>query len=231
MRPNQAAQAPPLPHASRWDRGLYLLDQALARLTGSRCRLLKYYVVSQPVGAGLLPARRGDSIAVREIFAGDPLLEALGRPASVIASRYAQGARCLAATKDDQFAGCIWFVVGPYEEDEVRCRFEPLPQGERAWDFDVFIAEVFRGSLVFPKLWTEASKLMQQLGVGKTLSRISAFKPESLAAHSRLGARPIARCVFLKLWRAEIALLRGGNGPLLALSMSARGRPVMRLIT
>ncbi len=231
MRQNPAAPAPSTPPAASVDRWIYLADQLLSRPTGGRCRLLKYYVVAQPVAAGLLPGRRGDSIAVTEVFAGDPLLEALGRPAAVIRDRYAQGARCLAASKDGRFAGCIWFVVGPYEEDEVRCRFEPLPLGQRAWDFDVFIAEPFRGTLVFPKLWTETAKLMQTLGVQQTLSRISAFKPESLAAHARLGARVIAQASFLKLWGLEIALMRDGNGRRLGLSIRPAGRPVMRLET
>jgi hypothetical protein len=229
MRQMQAAPAPSQSFASKWDRWLYLVDQALSRPTRGHCRLLKYYIVTQPVGGGLLPGRRGDSIAVKEVLAGDPLLQALGRPENVIRDRYGQGARCLAAIKDGQFAGCIWFVVGPYEEDEVRCRFEPLPMGRRAWDFDVFIAESFRGTLVFPKLWTETSKLMQSLGVEQTVSRISAFKPESLAAHGRLGARVVARAMFLKLWPLQIALMRGGKGPRMAVSIGSAGRPVLQL--
>jgi hypothetical protein len=209
------------------DRALYFVDRLLARTTGGRARLFKYYIVAQPVATGLLPGRRGDSIAVREVFAGDPALAEFDRPAAVIASRFGQGARCLVATKAGRIVGCIWFVAGGYEEDEVRCRFEPLPRGRRAWDFDVFIHPDFRGSLVFPKLWSEAGARMRQANIEQTLSRISAFKPESLLAHARLGARVLARCAILKLGRWELFV--STQRPRIAFSGGAAGRPVLEI--
>lgn len=229
MHQNLPRQAPTAAFSITLDRALYLLDRLLTRLTGGRCRLFKYYIVAQPVAAGLLPGRRGDSIAVREVFAGDPVLANFARPPEVLLNRFAQGARCLVASKAERVVGFIWFVVGGYEEDEVRCRFEPLPRDRRAWDFDVFVHEDSRGTLVFPKLWSEAGARMREARIDQTLSRISAFKPESLLAHARLGARVIARCVFLKLGRTEVAWMT--LPPRFAFSTSDANRPVLQLPT
>lgn len=221
-------QPGPLPKALPLrDRALYLVDRLLTRATRGRARLFKYYIVAQPVAPGLLPGRRGDSIAVREVCEGDPVLAELGRPREVIAARFAQGARCLVAAKAGRTAGFLWFVVGGYEEDEIRCRFEPLPRDRRAWDFDVFIHPDFRGTLVFSKLWSEASRHMREAQVEQTVSRISAFKPESLLAHGRLGARLLGRCTVLRIGRWE--LFAASLPPRLALSGGPRARPVLEI--
>lgn len=211
------------------DRVLYLVDRLLNLATRGGCRLLKYYIVSQPVGATrLLPGRRGDSIQIREVQAGSPLLAGFDRPAAVIADRFAQGARCLLASKADRVAGFIWFLIGTgYEEDEVHCRFEPLPAARRAWDFDVYIHPEFRGGLVFLKLWSAASEHMHAAGVEFSLSRISAYKSESLHAHGRLGARALARCIFLKLWAWQ--LMWSSVAPRFASTTGRSTRPVLRL--
>jgi hypothetical protein len=212
----------------RLDRFLYFLDRFLSRSSRERCRLFVYYIVAQPVARReLLPARRGASIQIREVLPGDPLLGGFERRTEILERRFAHGAHCIAAIRDDSALGYLWFTIGGYEEDEVRCRFEPLPERLRAWDFDVYIRPEHRASLVFPKLWSAASARMSELGAEQTLSRISAHKPESLLAHARLGARIIARCIFLKV--GSLQLMVSSAHPRVALSLSRSSRPVVRL--
>jgi hypothetical protein len=212
----------------RLDRLLYFLDRVLSRLSSEACRLFSYYIVAQPITRReLLPARRGASIQVREVLQGDTLLAAFGRRAEVLQQRFAQGAHCIAALRGGELLGYLWFTTGGYEEDEVHCRFVPLPERKRAWDFDVYIRPEHRASLVFPKLWAAASERMSELGAEQTLSRISAHKPASLQAHARLGARVIARCLFLKL--GNLQLMVSTARPRFALSLGSSSRPVLLL--
>lgn len=212
----------------RLDRLLCFFDRLLARASGGRWRLFAYYIVSQPVRPrGLLPARRGGSIDIRDVGPGDPLLGDFDRDPAVLTGRFAQGARCITALKSGAVAGYLWFTTGGYEEDEVRCRFEPRPAGRRAWDFDVYIRPEHRGTLVFPRLWEAASARLHAAGIEQTLSRISACKPESLQAHRRLGARVLARCAFLKI--GTLQLMLSSVAPSCALSFRRASRPVLEI--
>jgi hypothetical protein len=168
-------------------------------------RLHKYYFIAQPVPTErLLSGRRGAGIEVREVPQSDPLVKTFPRPAWVIPYRYGQGAVCLAAFRDGKCAGFLWMLLGPYREDEVRCRYVPLPPGSAAWDFDLYVYPEHRNSLVFMRLWDEANRYLAARGVRWSLSRISAFNPGSLSAHARLGARRIGSAVFLSIGRLQI---------------------------
>jgi len=57
------------------------------------------------------------------------------------------------------------------------------------------------------RLWDHASDWMRARGYAWTISRISAFNRESLAAHARLGIRPVGRATFLRCGRFQVALL------------------------
>jgi hypothetical protein len=90
-------------------------------------------------------------------------------------------------------------VLGPYREDDGTCRYVPLPQGKACWDFDLYIYPEHRGSLVFLRLWDEANRYLAARGVRWSLSRISAFNADSMAAHARMGASCIGSVTFLFL--------------------------------
>jgi hypothetical protein len=185
---------------------LHLLNAALTRATGGCVRVHKYYFIAQPVSTQpLLAGRRGASIEVRQVGQSDPLLRAFPRPAWVMPYRYGQGAVCFAAFKDARCVGFLWILLGPYREDEVRCRYIPLPQGKAAWDFDVYVYREHRNSLVFLRMWDEANRYLAARGVRWSLSRISAFNPGSLASHARMGARRIGSAVFLSIGSLQIS--------------------------
>jgi hypothetical protein len=120
--------------------------------------------------------------------------------------RFSQGAVCLAALNGGDCIGFLWISFGPYLEDEVRCRYIPLPQGEAAWDFDVYVYPEHRNSLVFLRLWDEANRYLAARGVRWSLSRISAFNPGSMASHARMGTRRIGSAVFLSIGPLQVSM-------------------------
>lgn len=206
---------------------LYSIDRALQRLTG-RCRIYRYILVAQPVPQRpVLNARRGRSIAVRQVGANDPALAAMPLSGEVIRYRFAQNALCFGAFQDGDMIGCLWLRLGSYLEDEVRCRFAP-PEGA-AWDFDVYIAPERRSSFAFTRLWDEANAYLREHGIGWSFSRISAFNPHSMTSHERMGARPTGTATYLRLgsWQLMLSSL----APYVHLSTGRRSVPslVLRL--
>ena len=189
-----------------WHATLYALSRVVSRLTGGRARIVMYEFVAQPVQAAPRAGRPGK---FRIDWAGSdsPLFAQVERPPAVIAARFRRHARCLAATVGDAtLAGFLWFVVGPYDEDEVRARFHPAPEGRTAWDFDVTILPDYRMGRLFLQLWDRAAMELSALGVSHTLSRISAFNAASLASHRRLGATRRGRALFLCAGRLQLMI-------------------------
>lgn len=174
---------------------LYLLDKLLRRLPA--CRLPTYrFFVQALADKARLPAGRGKAYVTRWLTLDDPVLSQLGRPATVIAERFAQGAQCLVATRDGRLAGCIWFVRACYHEDEVRVDFR-LPDPQAVWDFDVFVADGERMGFLFARLWDEFDTHLRTARVAYSVSRISAYNAPSLSAHQRLGAQAYGWATFL----------------------------------
>lgn len=207
---------------------LYAVSRALAALSGGRARVVKYYFVAQPLAPQAAGSVRPGRFAIDWALPGSPLFTQVARPAAVLDARYAQGARCLAATVDGtRLAGFLWFVTGPYDEDEVRARFVPGPPGETAWDFDVTILPDFRMSRLFALLWGRAAAEMLALGVRSTCSRISAFNAASLASHRRLGARTLGSATFVCVGRLEF--MASTLGPQYRLSWREDQRPVLSI--
>jgi hypothetical protein len=211
---------------------LYALSRVLQRVLGNRIRFVKYYFVAQPVPAcePASPLLRPGTFSLDWADATSPLLAQMDRPPAVIAERFAQGARCLAATTPaGELAGFLWFVVGPYEEDEVRARFVPKPDQRVAWDFDVTIMPRYRMGRLFSYLWARAGAELRARGVTYTVSRISAFNAGSLASHQRLGARIVGRAVFLCI--GPYQLMRASCPSRWHLSRNAQERPVLPIET
>jgi hypothetical protein len=179
------------------DTCLFAASRLAQSIFGTRVRILKYYFIAQPLDAHPA-ARRPGAFSLAWVDATSPVFSQIDRPSSVIAARFAQKARCLAATVEDaRLAGFLWYVRGPYEEDEVRARFWPKPDGAAVWDFDVSILPQYRMSRLFMYLWSRASAELAAQGITHSLSRVSAFNPPSLAAHRRLGARIVGNAVFV----------------------------------
>jgi len=205
---------------------LYVASRALAALSRGRARIVKYHFVAQPVVASGGGSASG-SFTLAWAEPDSPLFAQVERPPAVLAARFAMGARCLAATIRDgsELAGFLWFVVGPYDEDEVRAQFVPAPAGRTSWDFDVTIMPRFRMGRLFGYLWRRGSDELAARGVTQSVSRISAFNPVSLASHRRLGARIVGSATFLCIGKWE--LMRASTPPRWHVSWRDAQRPTL----
>ena len=186
------------------DAALMAVDRALSALSGGRARVVKYYFMAQPVPAKAVSKARAGGIAVEEVAAGDPRLASFERPATELARRFANASRCFAAWQGETLTGFLWFTARQYEEDEVRCTFRLNPADSAVWDFDVNVFPRFRLGRTFAILWDSAFAAMRESGVRWSISRVSAFKPDSIRAHQRLGARRTGWAVFLLLGSVQI---------------------------
>jgi hypothetical protein len=202
----------------------------LCAKSGGLASLHRYLFVAQPVpDKTLLPARRGRSIVIRQVDPKDCVLLSLPLDDKVLTYRAEQGAVCFGAFKEGEIIGCLWLCLSPYQEDEVRCQYHPMPSGGSAWDFDVYLKPEHRSGLGFARLWDEANSFLRQHGIAVSWSRISAFNPASLAAHTRLGAKIVGEATFLRLgtWQLMVASLP----PYLHLSLRPSELPSIRLYT
>lgn len=188
--------------------GLFMLNRFLVMISRGGLKLDRYYLVAQPVAeTSLLPPGRGRKIQVRLIQDQNGIAQQGPRPTAVIQARFEQGAKCLAAFQEDQFIGFLWLLMGGYQEDEVRARYVPLPAGQAAWDFDVYVAPDYRLGFTFPRLWDEANRVLNKNGIRWTCSRISALNVGSLGAHARLGTVSLGSAIFVCVggWQITVA--------------------------
>lgn len=185
---------------------LYAAARVAGIASGGRVQLHKYYFVAQPVrGTSWLPPHRGQNFRIAQVTQSDPVVARFPRPERAAPYRFGQGAVCLVASKEDAFAGFLWLSLGPYQEDEVRCRYLLVPAGKTAWDFDVHVEPEHRGSIAFLKLWDEANRFLAARGIEWSLSRISAFNIGSIMSHSRMGAKRIGSAAFLSIGSWQLA--------------------------
>jgi len=185
-----------------------ILNRLLVRISNGKIRIYKYELVAQPVSnKPYLASSRGKKIVIRQIDVQDPVVQLFPRPISVIRDRFRNGAICLVAFKDDEFAGFIWLMLGPYQEDEVRARYTPLPIKHAAWDFDVYVNPHYRLGFTFLRLWDEANLLLNKNGVEWSCSRISSFNQKSSKSHAGLGAVILGQATFIVLadWQVTLA--------------------------
>ncbi len=212
-----------------WGNGLlYVFARTLERVSRGRARLVRYVLVAQPIPVDPKPACPPSARnPIRIVAPDDPLVAQFPRPPRIIERRFRCNATCFAAQSGERFAGFLWLARDAYDEDEVRCRYEMTRPELTAWDFDVFVAPDFRLGRTFARLWGAANTHLAGEGVRWSLSRISAFNPESLASHARLGLRTLHTATFLRVGPVQIAFI--GAPPWFHLSLSPRSRPVLRL--
>jgi hypothetical protein len=185
---------------------LYALARLFAVVFGNRVGIHKYYFVAQPVAERRwLPPHRGQSFEIRQVAEFDDVVGQFPRPEWVAPYRFDQGAVCLAAMKSGTLVGFLWLTLGPYREDEVRCRYVPMPLGKSAWDFDVHVDPEYRNGIVFLKLWDEANRFLTAHRIQWSLSRISAFNSGSILSHARMAAQRIGAATFLSIGSWQIA--------------------------
>lgn len=205
----------------------FLAGRALSSLTKNRVRIVRYYLVAQPVPSEAPIARPSLKTTVSFVAQEDPLVEQFPRPADVIARRYQCGSRCLSARAGDRFAGFIWLARGGYDEDMVRCRYEFTHPRESAWDFDVYVAPEFRLGRTFSRLWDAANQQLRLDGVNWSFSRIESSNHGSLLAHARLGTRKLFSVTFFCIGPLQLTLT--SVAPYIHLSTSVRSYPTVRI--
>lgn len=207
---------------------LWKAARAVSLLSGGTCRIQRYYFVAQPVSASALVAESsGRAIVIRRVDADDPLVAQFPRPQEVIAARFRMGAVCFAAEREGQFIGFAWIKEDQYSEDEVRCLFLLDPVEHAAWDFDVYIDPAFRFGRTFARLWDHVNQWLRERGYRWSLSRISAFNADSLAAHRRLGMRSIGSATFVCVRTVQLTLV--GQAPFVHLGWRRDDVPTLRL--
>ncbi len=181
-----------------------------------------YVFFSQPLaGDNGKKIRLSKNFPVKEITEQNPDLRALLAP-EICRYRFQQQAVCIGAYKEDTLAALLWFTPGVYHEDEVRADF--IPPAECCWDFGVHIEPEFRLTRAFSNLWITSSQIMRQRGFTASLSRISAFNPGSLKAHSRMGAALLGKAVFINIGPLQICF--SDVKPRFHISLSAGSRAV-----
>lgn len=184
---------------------LYVASRVLDTATKGRVRIVKYRFVAQPVpDSPAASPDRGGAIELRWLRADDPLVAQMPRPPAVIARRFGDGARCLAAVKSERLIGFLWYKENDYLEDEVRCRYR-FDAATAVWDFDVYVDPEFRLGRLFSRLWSTAHCELRERGYRWTISRISAFNAASLAAHARMGARTIGGATFFAVGPLQVS--------------------------
>lgn len=187
---------------------LYLLGRAMQSLSGGHWRLIRYYLVAQPVPNPFVPVcRPSESDKVFEITLPNPILEHFPRPRAVIEGRFEKKHVCLAASNKQEFSGFLWFARGSYDEDEVHCRFVLAAPDSTVWDFDVHVEPRFRLGRTFARLWDAANERFSFSGIEWSMSRISAFNKQSIQSHSRMGTRRLHALTFVCLGRLQIGLM------------------------
>lgn len=183
----------------------YVASRVLDTATNGTVRIVKYRFVAQPVpDSPAASPERGRAIELRWLQSDDPLVAQMPRPPAVIARRFGDGARCLAAVKSGRLIGFLWYKEGEYLEDEVRCRYRFDP-ATAVWDFDVYVDPEYRLGRLFSRLWSTAHAELRARGYRWTISRISAFNSASLAAHARMGARTVGSATFFAIGRLQIS--------------------------
>lgn len=209
-----------------WNALLYAANRLIERMSGGRARIIKYYIVAQPVSVSP-PLRPDEKTVVRFASPDDIVTAAFPRPKHVVERRYAGGSRCLTAMVGGQFAGFIWWQRNRYDEDEVRCTYVLGHSDRSVWDYDVYVEPKFRLGRTMARLWQTANQHLVAEGVLWSFSRISAFNQASLSTHAKLGMRACYAATFLIFGRLQVAVF--GVAPYVHVSSSPAQRPVLRL--
>jgi hypothetical protein len=207
---------------------LYLLGRVLQRISNGHWRLIRYYIVAQPVPSPLVPkCAPTPRSTVERALSIDDICCSFPRPKDVIESRFSRGHTVLVAKVKGRFAGYLWYARGFYEEDEVRCRFILADPAASAWDFDVYVEPQLRMGRTLARLWDAANESYAKAGVRWSFSRISAFNESSLSAHGHLGILKIDTLTFACFGNTQFTFTSGA--PYVHCSLSSLDHPAIFL--
>jgi hypothetical protein len=205
----------------------YGVDRILARM-GSGLGLFYYELMAQPVAEEpLLPPKLKKDLEIREIKRGDPVVNNMELSQTVLDFRFNQPTVCLGAFQNGKLIGSMWLCLGPYEEDEVRCIFVPLPETQGVFDFGLYVSPEHRLGLGFVGLWDGANAYLRGRGIHFSFSRVSRFNLTSRRVHEHLGWKRLGHALFLKLKWCQVMVAT--VSPYLHLSLSGSMKPTIRL--
>lgn len=207
---------------------LYLVGRVMQAVSGGRGRLIRYYIVAQPVPNPFMAnCRLSKTERVYEAGQEDLLVGHFPRPKEVISSRFEREHVCLVAANHGIFAGFLWFARERYDEDEVRCSFVLADAKSSVWDYDVHVEPRFRMGRTFARLWDAANERLSNAGVEWSFSRISAFNRESLQSHRRLGIRKVHTLTFFCVGSIQLSVF--SCKPYLHFSWNGTSSPIVLL--
>ena len=92
----------------------YVIGRVLSRVSCGRVRLLRYYIVAQPVPDRPSAAAPG-RIGVRQVHASDPAVKLFPRPVEVIERRFRDGSACFVFEHGQRVGGFLWLAHGGYD--------------------------------------------------------------------------------------------------------------------
>lgn len=213
-----------------WKEGLiYLLAKGLSLVSAGKMQLIRYHLVAQPVPqtSPERPLPPGARTSIDFLTAEDPIVAQFPRASRIIARRFANGDRCIAARTDNRFTGYIWFARNQYHEDTVRCLYVLAEPTRGVWDYDVYVDPDFRMGRTFSRLWSTANRHLAAEGVRWSYSRIAAANPQSIDSHRRLGIRTLYSANFVRLGSWQLML--AGAPPYIHLSTSPGTAPTLQL--
>ena len=113
----------------------------------------------------------------------------------------------MTATVKGKFAGYLWLWRNFYLEDEIRGRYVLADPAPLVWDYDVHVEPEFRLGRTFARLGQAANQHPAAEGIEWSISRISAFNPDSLASHQRFNFKYIASGTFLVMGRYQLSFV------------------------
>ena len=183
----------------------YICGELLSRCSG-KFDLHHYLFYAQPAKTtSRVPQNRRDRYQFECVDNYSEILESLGRPKNIIASRFEQGATCLLAKEGDTFLGCLWLVRSQYIEDEIRATY--VFPDFAVWDFDVYVVPRKRLTPLFAILWDIADEWMLDRGIRYSLSRINAHNRNSVRSHESAGAKKIGYAIAVNFssWQISIS--------------------------
>jgi len=210
------------------DEVLYAINRLFRFVSGDRWRIVKYFLVVQPIRADTESSMRSrETVIVSLAGPRHPMVGVFPRPPEVIQHRFAKGATCFVAVAKDEFTGFLWLAWKEYEEDEIRCIYRFTDPSRSVWDFDVHVEPRYRMSRTFVRLWQAANRYLAPQGIEWSFSRISAFNRGSLAAHARLGARKLHSALFFCFGNIQLSFFT--LRPFVHFSASPRNTPIICL--
>jgi hypothetical protein len=207
---------------------IYFCNRVLARIFGPRVFIQHYYFIALATDTPIpLPRRLASKITTSILSISEIPSLNVPRPQEKLRARLREGSICLVSRKSGAFAGFIWLKRGVYLEDEVRSRFDLSYDPRAVWDYDLYISPSFRNSAAFLKIWHDTLRFLRKEDVRWSISRISAFAPESLRAHLRLGGTIIGGAYYIRFFAAQLTLL--SQRPFVHLSLRDQSPPSIML--